>query len=168
MKPSKLFRIALPAIAAAAVLVTTYQSLPAKGRKPAPEFSLTDAQGAPLRLSNLKGKAVLLDFWETSCVPCRVEIPWLIEFQRAYGNRNFEVLGVSIDEDGWKQVKPFMKKAGINYPMALATEDIERAYPLEATPTTILIDKSGRIAATHVGLIDKKQFQAEIQSVLAE
>jgi len=177
MKPSKLFRRVLPGIAAAAVLVIAYRSRPAlrlaqispaSGRKPAAEFSLRDSQGVPLRLSELKGKVVLLDFWETSCVPCRVEIPWLIEFQRAYGSRNFEVVGVSIDEEGWAHVKPFMKKTGINYRMALANDDIERAYPLEATPTTVLIDKSGRIAATHVGLIDKKRFEAEIKSTMAE
>lgn len=176
MTPSKLLSRVLPGIAAAVVLVTAYRSLPAtrpartppaNGREPAPQFSLIDGRGVPLRLSGLKGKVVLLDFWETSCVPCRVEIPWLIRFQRVYGSRNLQVVGISIDE-GWGQVQPFVKKTGINYPMALGNDDIERSYAIEATPTTVLIDKSGRLAATHVGLIDQKQFEAEILSVIAE
>jgi len=157
--------------------MAAYQILPASGpatiervglRKAAPGFSLRDSNGAPVRLSDYRGKVVLLNFWETSCVPCRVEIPWLIDFQQTYRDRDFAVLGVSIDEDGWQAVKPYMKKNGVNYRMTVANDDVTRAYELEATPTTVMIDKSGRVAATHVGLIAKNGYKAEIQAMLAE
>jgi thiol-disulfide isomerase/thioredoxin len=88
---------------------------PEKERKPAPDFTLYDASGKPVQLSAFKGKVVLLNFWATWCGGCRVEIPWLIEFQQTYGDRGFVVLGVSLDAEGWKAVKPFIEEKKINY-----------------------------------------------------
>src|SRR5438552_7014768 len=82
---------------------------PEKERRPAPDFTLNDASGKPIQLSGFKGKVVLLNFWATWCGGCRVEIPWLIEFQQTYGHRGFVVLGVSLDAEGWKLVKPFIR-----------------------------------------------------------
>src|SRR5580658_9276819 len=81
-----------------------------KDRKPAPDFALTDADGKVAKLSDYRGKVVLLNFWATWCGPCEVEIPWFIQFQKEYRDRDFAVLGVSEDEDGWKQVKPFIAR----------------------------------------------------------
>ena len=75
----------------------------------APDFTLRDASGQPVRLSGFRGKAVLLNFWATWCPPCRIEIPWFMEFQRAYGDRGLVVLGVSLDADGWKSVQPYVE-----------------------------------------------------------
>src|SRR5882724_11166152 len=123
---------------------------PEKERKPAPDFSLTDASGKPVRLSGFKGKVVLLNFWATWCGGCRVEIPWLIEFQQTYGDRGFVVLGVSLDADGWKLVKPFISEKKINYRVMIGTDDIAALFGADQSlPVTLLIDKSGRIAATH-------------------
>ena len=78
--------------------------------KTAPDFTLPDAKGERLRLADYKGKVVLLNFWATWCGPCKVEIPWFIEFQKQYQAKGFTVLGVSLDEDGWKVINPYVAK----------------------------------------------------------
>jgi len=140
---------------------------PAKERKPAPDFTLDDASGRPIQLSGFKGKVVLLNFWATWCGGCKVEIPWLIEFQEQYGQRGFVVLGVSLDADGWKLVRPFISEKKINYRVMIGTDDIAARYGADqALPVSLLIDKSGRIAATHVGLPEKGAYRAEIEKLL--
>lgn len=136
-------------------------------RKIAPDFTLKDAYGKAVQLSSFRGKVVLLNFWATWCVPCRIETPWFVEFQRAYRDQDLVVLGVSVDEEGWAAVKPFIDEAKINYRVMIGNDDIARAYGgLESLPTTLLIDKQGRIAAAHAGLISKSVYEAEIQAVL--
>ena len=138
----------------------------AKECKIAPDFALRDVNGKLVKLSGLHGKVVLLDFWATDCGGCRVEIPWFIEFQREYRDRGLVVLGVSLDDSGWKVVKPFVEEKQMNYPVMLATEDVTKRYHIESMPTTLVIGKSGCIAATHVGLGKKEEFRVEIESLL--
>jgi cytochrome c biogenesis protein CcmG/thiol:disulfide interchange protein DsbE len=141
---------------------------PEKERKPAPDFTLYDASGKPVQLSAFKGKVVLLNFWATWCGGCRVEIPWLIEFQQTYGDRGFVVLGVSLDAEGWKAVKPFIEEKKINYRVMIGTDDVAARFGADQSlPVSLLIDKSGRIAATHVGLPGKSDYQAEIETLLS-
>jgi cytochrome c biogenesis protein CcmG/thiol:disulfide interchange protein DsbE len=136
-------------------------------RKPAPDFTLADHTGKPTQLSSLKGKVVLLNFWATWCGPCKVEIPWFIEFQQKYRDQDFVVLGVSLDEDGWKSVRPYMEEKKINYRIMIGNEDVAKEYGgLESLPTTLMLDKEGRIASTHVGLVSKSSYQSEIEYLL--
>jgi cytochrome c biogenesis protein CcmG/thiol:disulfide interchange protein DsbE len=112
---------------------------------------------------------VLLNFWATWCGPCKVEIPWFIEFERAYGDAGFAVLGISLDEDGWKSVKPYIEAKNVNYRVMVGNDEIARMYGgLESIPATLLIDKAGRIAATHVGLVEKKTYEEELKALIAE
>ena len=138
-------------------------------RKMAPDFTLNDASGNPVKLSDSRGQVVLLNFWATWCAPCKQEIPWFIELQQAYRHRGFTVLGVSLDGDGWKVVMPYVEAKKVNYPMMIANDDVTREYDgLIALPTTLIIDKSGRIAAIHVGLCTRQEYEADVNAVLNE
>jgi len=136
-------------------------------RKSAPNFALKDANGRLVHLADYQGKVVLLDFWATWCGPCVIEIPWFTEFQRKYKDRGFEVLGVSMDDDGWKAINPFVAMKKVNYRVLLGDDKTGDLYGgLEALPTTFVIDRYGRIASVHVGLASKKDFEDAIEQLL--
>ena len=140
-----------------------------KSRKAAPDFTLTDANGAAVKLSDYKGKVVLLNFWATWCGPCKIEIPWFIEFEKAYKDRGFATLGVSMDEDGWNAVRPFVSQKAINYPVMIGSDRLADLYGgIDSLPSTFLIDREGRIASVHIGLIRKHDYEAEIQTLIAQ
>jgi peroxiredoxin len=142
---------------------------PMAERRTAPEFALKDADGRTVRLSDYRGKVVLLDFWATWCGPCKIEIPWFKDFQRKNKDRGFEVLGVSMDNDGWDDVKPFASRMGINYRLVIGDDAVSQLYGgIEALPTTFLIDRYGKIAAAHVGLSSKKSFEEGIEQLLQD
>jgi peroxiredoxin len=124
--------------------------LPKDQRKAAPEFSLTDAEGKPIELAKYRGKVVLLDFWATWCGGCKLEIPWYMEFDTKYKRQGLAVIGVSMDEDGWKAVKPFLAKE----------------YNLTSMPMTLLIDREGRIFLSHTGVVNKDDFEGHIRQLL--
>src|SRR5690349_2214209 len=105
--------IALICLETASVLAQD-ASLP---RTAAPEWELTDLNGKLIRSSDFRGKVLILDFWATWCVPCRVEIPHFVELQKQYGNKGFTVIGVSLDEQGPDVVKRFVKQFRVNYPI---------------------------------------------------
>ncbi len=143
---------------------------PDSGRKVAPDFALKDANGATVHLADYKGKVVLLDFWATWCGPCKVEIPWFMEFEQQFKDRGFAVLGVSMDDGGWADVKPYIEKQKINYRILLGNDQIGDAYGgVDSLPTTFLIDRDGRIAAKHEGIeptSGKDQILGEINGLL--
>jgi len=138
-----------------------------KDRKPAPDFALKDADGKTVHLSDYKGKVVLLDFFATWCGPCKIEIPWFMDFERQNKNRGFSVLGVSMDDEGWEVVKPFLQDLGVNYRVLIGNDMTAQSYGgVDALPTSFLIDREGRIAAVHVGLVGRKDFENGIEKLL--
>lgn len=138
-------------------------------RKMAPDFTLNDASGRPIRLSESRGKVVLLNFWATWCAPCKQEIPWFIEFQQSNRQRGFAVLGVSMDEDGWSSVKPYIDESRVNYPVMIGNAETARLFGgVDSIPLTLIIDRSGRIAAVHNGLCTKNEYESDISAVLNE
>lgn len=139
-------------------------------RKDAPDFVLTDASGASVRLSNYKGQVVLLDFWATWCTGCKVEIPWFIEFEKKYRGRGLSAIGVAMDAEGWQLVKPYLAEHPISYPVIIGDLDfLQRRFGLAPSlPVTLLIDRNGKIAETHPGVIDKEAFENDIQQLLQE
>jgi len=141
---------------------------PEKERKAAPEFALKDANGQTVHIADYKGKVVLLDFWATWCAPCKIEIPWFMEFEQQLKDRGFAVLGVSMDEDGWAAVKPYIQTLKVNYRIVLGTEQVGNLYGgVDSLPTTFLIDRQGKIASIHVGLSrGKEEFRNDIVQLL--
>jgi peroxiredoxin len=138
-------------------------------RRIAPDFVLDDASGKPVKLSDFRGKVVLLNFWATWCPPCRAEIPWFIKFQNTYQDAGFEALGVSMDEDGWGAVKPYIDAQKITYHVMVGNEGVAQLYGATSLPATFIIDKFGCIASTHVGLvISQNEYDADIRAVLNE
>ena len=139
-----------------------------KERKPAPDFALKDADGKTVKLSDYRGKVVLLNFWATWCGPCKIEIPWFMDFEQTYKDKNFAVLGISLDEDGWDAVKPYIEQKKINYRVVIGTEQVAQLYgEVDSLPTTFMIDREGRVAAVHVGLVNKSDYQHDIVDLLA-
>ena len=146
--------------------------LAAKEIKPgnhAPDFTLKNAKGESVSLESFQGKVVLLNFWATWCGPCKTEMPWFIELQSQYAARGFTVLGVSMDEDGWKVVNPYVAEQKMNYPVLLADEHVNQLFGgIEALPTTLILGKDGRIAYIHYGLVSKAQYEKEILNALCD
>jgi peroxiredoxin len=140
---------------------------PGTERKKAPPFTLKDADGKTVSLADYKGKVVLLNFWATWCGPCKIEIPWFADFEQKYKDKGFAVVGVSMDEEGWGVVKPYIAEKKINYRMLLGNDSVGTLYGgVDSLPTTFLIDREGNIAATHIGLISKGDYQDEIVKLL--
>jgi peroxiredoxin len=138
-------------------------------RKAAPAFKLKDSSGGEVTLADLKGRVVLLNFWATWCGPCEVEIPWFVEFEQKYKDQGFSVLGVSFDDDGWISVRPYIAAHKINYRIAIGSDELSQLYGgVDSLPTSFVIDRAGRIAAIHVGLVDKRDYQDEIIKLLAD
>lgn len=169
----RLFRRVATGIALAAVYSVSSATLPAaitaaRLRKPAPAFALADSQGALIRLSSYKGKVVLLDFWATWCGGCKIEIPWFMEFANRYKDAGLAVIGVSMDEGGWKLVKPFLEEKKVNYPVVLGDDLMGKLYGVESMPMTLLIDRNGKIASSHIGLVDKNVLENEIRTLLQD
>jgi peroxiredoxin len=140
---------------------------PEKDRKKAPEFKLQDSMGRTASLADYKGKVVLLNFWATWCGPCKIEIPWFAEFEQKHKDQGFAVLGVSMDEEGWDIVRPYLNHHKVNYRVLLGDDSVAALYGgVDALPTTFLIDREGRIAAVHVGLVSRSEYQNDLNVLL--
>ena len=169
-------RTQIGALAAAALLAVScsYAPPPARAaikpagkRNPAPDFTLKDSQGKSFNLSDYQGKVVLLNFWATWCGPCKLEIPWFIEFEQKFRDRGFAVLGISMDEEGWEAVRPYIERSKVNYRVAIGHDMMAQKYGgVDSLPTTFLIDRDGKIAAVHVGLVSKGDYQKDIDTLL--
>jgi thiol-disulfide isomerase/thioredoxin len=144
------------------------QACPADA-KPAPlDFTVKDTQNRSVRLADYKGKVILLDFWATWCGPCKVEIPWFVEFQQKYGSRGFQALGVSVD-DTLDRLLPYAQAMKMNYPVlqGLGQDALQDAYgPMIGLPVTVLISRDGRVCGKHVGLGTKEAFENQINALL--
>ena len=143
---------------------------------PEPDVTFEDLQGKKVPLASLKGKLVLVNFWATWCEPCRVEIPWMIEFQDKYASKGFTLLGVAMDDDGKSIVDPFIQKTKFNvaghsapmdYPIVLGDDDISTKFGgLIGLPTSVLISREGKVLKRYVGLVDRDDLEKEIRNQL--
>jgi peroxiredoxin len=126
----------------------------------APDFTLKDLNGKAMKLSDHRGKVVILDFWATWCPPCRAEIPFFIELMKQYSKDGLVILGAAVDEAG--RVKNFYKQYGMNYQVAVADQETPQLYGgIMGIPTTFVIDKDGYIIQKYVGFRPKSVFEAD-------
>ena len=133
---------------------------------PAPDFNLTGLDGKPVTLAGYKDKVILLNFWATWCGPCRAEIPDLVELQNKYGD-HLQIIGLVVDDDDRDAIKKFVAEFTINYPVALATNDLRLQYGgIPALPTSFVLDAAGRIVQKHEGLRDPLLYETEIRALL--
>jgi thiol-disulfide isomerase/thioredoxin len=146
-------------------------SLPAEVKgATAPDFqlvSLSDPSGKLVKLSDLRGKGVLLNFWATWCDPCKIEMPWFMEFQKKYGDQGLQVIGVAQDDSGKDAITKFAKDMGVNYQVLQGKNAVGDAYGVQGLPTTIYIGRDGKIIDKVVGLVSKSEIEDNIKLALA-
>jgi peroxiredoxin len=137
--------------------------------QPAPDFSLASLDGKTLKLSDYRGKAVLLNFWATWCEPCKIEMPWFVELQKKYGPQGLQVLGVAMDDASPKEIAEFAQKLGVNYPIVIGKEEIGTQYGgVQFLPSTFYITRDGKILDHVFGLVSRSEIESNIQKALAQ
>lgn len=159
----------LAIIAASLVPTVRGQGLPAL----APNFELTDLTGKMVSLSDYKGKVLFLNFWATWCPPCRAEIPDFVEAYQENKAKGLEIIGISLDINDRDAVVSFVEKYKINYPIVLESRSttqqlIDDYRPGQFIPTTIVIDKQGRIRRKQVGQMNKRMLLSFFNELAAE
>jgi thiol-disulfide isomerase/thioredoxin len=142
----------------------------------APIVAFKNLDDKDVTLAQYKGQVVLVNFWATWCGPCKVEIPWMIEFQQKYGPRGFTILGISMDEDGKKAIQPFLDKQrfdvngqqqAMSYPILLGSDAIaEKFGGVLGLPTSMLFTRDGKKVRTIVGLVNHDDISRAIEGLL--
>ena len=136
--------------------------------KIAPDFSLQTLDGKTMRLYDLRGKAVLLNFWATWCAPCRIEMPWFVELQKQYGPEGLQVVGVAMDDASPQEISDFAKEMGVNYPVLLGKEAVGEAYGgVQFLPENFYIDRNGKVVDRAFGLKGRGEIEDEIKQIIA-
>jgi len=134
----------------------------------APDFTLTSLDGRKVKLSDFRGKAVLLNFWATWCPPCKVEMPWFEDLQRQYGNAGLVVLGVAMDDTEPAKIAKYANELGVNYPVLLGTNQVSDDYgDVQYLPTTFYIGRDGTIVDKMTGLLDRKDVEEAVKKALS-
>ena len=135
----------------------------------APDFELPALDGKNLKLSDLRGKAVLLNFWATYCGPCKIEMPWFVELQKEYGPQGFQIVGVAMDDASTEDIAKFVKELGVNYPILLGKESVGESYGgVGVLPTTFFVDRDGKLIAREFGLQSRSVFVDHIKKALSQ
>jgi thiol-disulfide isomerase/thioredoxin len=135
--------------------------------RPAPDFTLQTLDGKTMRLSDWRGKAVLLNFWATWCGPCKIETPWLVELQNQYGSQGLQIVGVAMDDSGKDEIARFVKEMGMNYPVLLGKEAVGDAYGgVPYLPESFFIGRDGKIVAKIMGIDSRSAIEQGIKKAL--
>lgn len=144
-------------------------SAAAASAKPAPDFALQTLDGGTVRLSDLRGDVVLVDFWATWCPPCRKALPHLQELHEELGDSGLKVVGIATDQQGAKVVAPFVEENGLTFTVVLTDGKVDRDFGgIRGIPTTFVIDPQGRIVGKFVGYQDKQIYRDAVMSVLPD
>ena len=132
----------------------------------APDFELKTLEGKTVHLRDYRGKAVLLNFCATWCVPCKEEMPWLVVFQKQYGPKGLVILGIAMDESV-EPMRKFAQRMELNYPVLIGNKWIADRYYVKGLPVSIFIDRNGRITDQIPGGATRSFLENEIQLALA-
>lgn len=138
--------------------------------QPAPPIKVVTTSGQPVTLANYKGYVLVMDFFATWCPPCRDSIPHFIDLNHRYGKQGLQILGMSVDDGGDKVVREFIAEKRINYPVALANDEIQADYGLRSVPVIFIINKKGIVAEKYLGYTEEigRSMEALIKKLLAE
>jgi thiol-disulfide isomerase/thioredoxin len=137
--------------------------------KVAPDFSLESLDGKTVRLSDFRGKAVLVNFWATWCQPCKIEMPWFEEMQKQYGPNGFQVLGIAMDDASKEDIAKFAKDIGVNYPILIGKEAVGDAYGgVQFLPSSFFIDRDGKVVDRIFGLKSRSEIEDDIKAALGQ
>lgn len=140
---------------------------PAAAQRKAPNLTLKDIHGNTLKLSDLRGRVVLLNFWATWCVPCRTEIPDLIKKQREYRRRGLRIIGITYPPQQLSRVRRFVQAVKVNYPIALGSQATKQVFtPSETLPLTVIIDRHGNISGIIEGVMYEDEFDRQVKPLL--
>ncbi len=133
----------------------------------APDFTLEALDGKSTRLSDFRGKAVLLNFWATWCGPCKIEMPWFVELQKEYGSQGLQIVGVAMDDSPKEDIAQFAKEMGVNYPILLGKEAVGDEYGgVPALPESFFISRDGKILDKFIGLRGRAEVEDAIKKAL--
>jgi len=131
----------------------------------APSFSLPNVKGRMVSLGDYSGKVVIVNFWATSCVPCKEEIPDFITLQSRYGSRGLQVIGIGLDDPD--NLKEYAEKSGMNYEVLLGTNEVAWLFGgISGIPRTFMIDKRGTIVSIYAGRRSGSLFEGEVRRLL--
>lgn len=133
-------------------------------------LSLPDLSGNPQTLEQYRGRVVVLNFWATWCVPCRAEMPLLVDIQNRYASRGVVVIGASADDESTQsQIKPFVEKLRITFPIwtGATTAHMEQFGLGEALPATAIIDEQGQISFRIIGILERKDLRQRLDYLLS-
>ncbi|HEV7890416.1 MAG TPA: TlpA disulfide reductase family protein [Pyrinomonadaceae bacterium] len=139
----------------------------AQEARKAPALALKDIRGRSVRLGDYKGKVVLLNFWATWCPPCRAEIPDLMKAQHQYAGRGLQVIGVTYPPEKLRDVRRFVRRLGVNYPIALGTKGTKALFDKGDTlPLTVVIDRDGNVRDVIEGILLPEEFEQKVKPLL--
>lgn len=133
-----------------------------------PDVALPDATTKLIRLREFEGKVLVINFWATWCLPCKLEIPFFNQVYNQYRAQGVEFIGISVDAGGWKDIEEFQKEVAIAYPVVLAdaAKISEEFGGLQGLPVTIYVNRQGRIVRKHIGITGIDELRATIGRLL--
>ena len=134
----------------------------------APDFELKSLEGKNVKLSDYRGKAVLLNFWATWCAPCKIEMPWFVDLNKKYESQGLAIIGVAMDDSGESEIAKFAKEMGVNYPILLGKDEVGDAYGgVQFLPSTFYIGRDGKIVKSNFGIMGESDIEDNIKLALA-
>jgi thiol-disulfide isomerase/thioredoxin len=141
---------------------------PVESRKVMPALEMERLDGGEWRLEDHLGQVVLINYWATWCGPCQMETPGLVSLARELGPKGLAVVGVSMDTGDRAKVRNFVERFQVRYPVVFPEKMSQLGSGIEGLPTTILLDRNGRVAKTYVGAVRRADFEADVNAVLRE